>query len=75
MARKKRASSTSGKHRIAGYDVRITQIGDREMLFIDERPCRFHLTDAGYVLRDNIYEKPQKTLLAAAKLHLNRSAQ
>ena len=60
--------------KIAGSAVRILRSGDREHLLIDGRPCRFHKTDAGYVISTNVYAEPQKSLLAAVALSLEDSS-
>lgn len=72
MPEQNTTESSYEDHQIAGSAVRIERTGDTEQLLIEGRPSRFWKTDAGYVLHANAYVEPQETLLAAAKLHLER---
>lgn len=62
------------EHRIYGFDVVIARENGRETLVIDSKPHRFDKSDAGYVLRANIYAEPQETLADAVNLYLGRYA-
>ena len=71
---KKTGTAAKEEHRIHGSDVVISRTSDQEILLIDGRPERFQKTDAGYVLNANAFVEPQKTLLDAVKLYLERDA-
>ena len=74
MAKKKSHGAGVQKHKITGHEVLILSRGEEERVTVDGRPLRFHKTDAGYLLADNVYVKPQKTLLAAVELLLKGPA-
>lgn len=66
---KKKAKPSTKKHEIAGHSIHIKKEGGAERLFIDGKQRKYIKNDAGYVLRDNIYEKPHKTLIEAVKIY------
>ncbi len=79
MKKEKSTTQQSGghgqqEHTIYGAKVKIAEVDGYERLLIDGRPAKYHKTDAGYLLNANMYVEPQKTLLDAVKLYLQREA-
>ncbi|MDH3891824.1 MAG: hypothetical protein OEV49_12130 [candidate division Zixibacteria bacterium] len=70
MAKKKEATPYTEEHEVEGHAVQIRKEGDVERLLVDGIPRRFFMRGGGYVLYDNAYATPQKTLLAAVKEQL-----
>ena len=53
--------------RVGAMKIRVAKSGDRETLLIDGKPHGYRKLPNGYLLEDNFYVEPSKTLMAAAK--------
>lgn len=67
---KKKESKPVEKHKIQGHSIQIRKEGNVEQLFVDGIPQRFYERNGSYVLYDNAYATPQKSLVEAVKIHL-----
>lgn len=74
MSPKKATKAEREENRVYGFDVVIARENGRETLVIDGKPHKFDKSDAGYVLRANVYAEPQETLSDAVNLYLQRYA-
>ena len=74
MEKKKESKPSVEKYKIQGHSIQIRKEGNVEQLFIDGIPKKHFKNDAGYVLHDNIYEEPHKSLIEAVKIHLQRAS-
>jgi hypothetical protein len=72
MPRKKAKPETSD-HKIDGHQIRIVRDGDQERLWIDGERRRFFKYAQGYVLADNAYVPPSKSLVDAVGTYLKQS--
>ncbi len=70
MAKKKESKTSVEKCEIEGHSIQIRKEGNVEQLLIDSIPQRFFMRNDSYVLFDNAYATPQKTLIEAVKIHL-----
>ncbi len=59
---------------IMGCKVKISEEEGQQQLLLDGRPVEFHKTNAGYILKANVYAEPQETLADAVTLYLQTQA-
>lgn len=70
MVKKKETKPSINKYDIDGHKVVIRKEGDIELLLVDDKPRKFYKSEDGYILNDNIYAAPVKSLLEAVKNQL-----
>ena len=72
MPARKRTKPSGEKHSVEGHSVEIRKRNDTEELWIDGTRRRFFLTQDGYTLHADAYERPQKTLLQSVMNYLRK---
>jgi hypothetical protein len=58
------------KHKIGSHSIEIRKRAETQELWIDGVRRKFAKTERGYVLHDNAYVPPTKTLLEAVEAYL-----
>lgn len=72
--KKKSANSDLDTFRVGDVEVAITRTEAREVLQIDGRVEPFYKTEGGYRLKRDVFQKPAKSLRAAAERYLKGEA-
>jgi hypothetical protein len=72
--KKKSANSDLDTFRVGDVEVVITRTEAREVLQIDGRVEPFYKTEGGYRLKRDVFQKPAKSLRAAAERYLKGEA-
>ncbi|MGQ0445039.1 MAG: hypothetical protein ACT4O2_07925 [Beijerinckiaceae bacterium] len=60
------------RHQIEGHAVEIRKYPEKEELWIDGERRKFAANQHGYILFDNMFVPPHKTLLDAVKAYLEK---
>lgn len=76
MANKKKQAKSEKpdleEFKIRGAQVMIARLKDRETVTIDGRVAGYYRTPGGYLLKNDVYRHPAKTLREAVERYLER---
>lgn len=68
----KKSTSNVEKHEIQGHHIQIRKKKKKEQLWIDGIQHKFFTSSDGYTLYNDAYSSPQKTLIQAVKIYLEK---